>query len=119
MYFPEVFPLLIAILKVSLIVTNSMTERLAFTAGFQAVVEDEGKSLDPSPSSSANTLLWCLRTYLLMKHLSKNKMAADDECVTLRRRVTLAELAPGRLNKISQFIKYKFASLKDILKFSL
>ena len=29
-------------------------------------------------------------------------MAADDECVTLRKRVTLAELAPGRLNKMSQ-----------------
>ena len=47
------------------IVANSMTaERLAFRAGFEAVVEDEGKSLDPSPSS-LDTLLWCLRTYLL------------------------------------------------------
>ena len=48
---------------------NSMTaERLAFTAGFRAVLEDEGKSFDPSPSSS-DTLLWCLRTYLLTIHL--------------------------------------------------
>ena len=47
------------------IVANSMTaERLSFTAGFEAVVEDEGESLDPS-SSSSDTLLWCLRTYLL------------------------------------------------------
>ena len=47
------------------IVANCMTaERLSFTAGFEAVAEDEGKSLDPSPSSS-DTLLWCLRTYLL------------------------------------------------------
>ena len=40
-----------------MIVANSMTaEGLAFTARFEAMVEDEGKSLDPSPSSS-DTLL--------------------------------------------------------------
>ena len=49
----------------ALIVANTITaERLAFTAGFQAVLEDEGKSLGPSLGSS-DTLLWCLRTYLL------------------------------------------------------
>ena len=54
-------------LRVSLIVANTVTaERLAFTAGFEAVLEDEGRGLDPSLSSS-DTPLWCLRirTYLL------------------------------------------------------
>ena len=67
--------------RVSLIVANSVTaERLTFTGGFEVVLEDEGKSLDPSLSSS-DTLIWCLRTYLLTIQLKK-KMAADDEYVT-------------------------------------
>ena len=68
---------------------------------FQAVLEDEGKSLGPSLSSS-DTLLWCLRTYFT-DDTAKNNMAADDEFGDLLKRVTLAELAPGRLNEISQF----------------
>ena len=54
-------------LRVSLIIANTVAaERLAFTAGFEAVLEDEWRHLDPSLSSSA-TPLWCLRirTYLL------------------------------------------------------
>ena len=40
-------------LRDSFIVANTMTvERLAFTAGFEAVLDDEGKSLDPSVSNS-------------------------------------------------------------------
>ena len=48
-------------------------ERLAFTAGFEAVQQDEGKSLDPSVSSP-DTPLWCLRirTYLLKIRLKTN-----------------------------------------------
>ena len=48
-------------------------ELLTFTAGFEAVLDDEGKSLDPSVSSS-DTPLWCLRirTYLLKIQLKTN-----------------------------------------------
>ena len=43
MYFPEAF---LASLRVSLIVATTITaERRAFTAGFQAVLEDERKSM--------------------------------------------------------------------------
>ena len=73
----------LTILRVSLIVANIVNaERLAFTAGFEAVLEDEGRGLDPSLSSS-DTPLWCLRirTYF-SDDTAKNKMAADDEYVT-------------------------------------
>ena len=41
-------------------------------------------------------------SYLFTDDTSKRKMATDEES-DLRKRVTLAELAPGRLNEISQF----------------
>ena len=70
---------------------------MALTAGFEAVLDDEGKSLDASLSNSET-----LPSYVLTDNASKNKMAADDER-DLQARPLLAELAPGRLNRITQF----------------
>ena len=44
------------------------------------------------------TLYFGASSYIFTDDTSKNKMATDDKCVTLRKRVTLAELGPGRLN---------------------
>jgi len=47
------------------------SEQLALTAGFKAVLDDEGKSRDASLSNS-DTLPWYLRLYSLTIHLKQN-----------------------------------------------
>ena len=71
-------------LGVSLIVACGIAaKRLAFTAGFEAVVEDERTSLDAWRSNSDTLPLVSLRIFTYDK--SKNKMAADDEHVAYKR----------------------------------
>ena len=60
-------------LRVSLIVACGIAaERLAFTAGFEAVVEDEGTSLDASRSNSDTLPLVSLRLFTYDKSKSKH-----------------------------------------------
>ena len=60
---------------------------MALTAGFEAVLDDEGKSLDASLSNSET-----LPSYIFTDDASKNKMAADDEHVTYTRDPSRAPL---------------------------
>ena len=46
MYFPEAFPQHERLRGSLIVACGIAAERLAFTAGFEAVVEDEGTSLD-------------------------------------------------------------------------
>jgi len=63
-----------------LIITCSIAaEQLAFTAGFEAVLVDEGKSLDALLSNSDTLPLVPL--FIFTDDTSKNKMAAGDEHV--------------------------------------
>jgi len=58
-------------------------ERLAFTAGFEAVLENEGKSLDaPLINSDTQPLV---PSFIFTDDTSKDKMAADDKHVTYTR----------------------------------
>ena len=87
----DVLPLSIPLvsLKVSsiprlIVVANTITaERLAFTAVFQEVLEDEGKSLGLSLSSS-DTQSTLVPSYIFTVTiaLKTTEMAADDESVT-------------------------------------
>ena len=56
--------LILALIVANTLPTLSLLNDWHSQQAFQAVLEDEGKSLGPSLSSS-DTLLWCLRTYLL------------------------------------------------------
>ena len=79
MYFPEAFPQHAR--EFHLIAASGIAaERLTFTAGFEAVVEDERTSLDASRSNSDTLILVSLRLFTYDK--SKSKMAADDEHMT-------------------------------------
>ena len=60
-----------------IVVCGIASERLALTAGFKAVLDDEGKSLDASLSNSDTLSL--VPSFIFTDDTSKNKMAADDE----------------------------------------
>ena len=59
-------------------------ERLAFTAGSKAVLEDERTCLDALRTNIRTHYPWCL-SRIFTDDKYKNKMAADDEHITLTR----------------------------------
>ena len=79
-------------LRISLIVACGIaSERLALTARFEAVLDNEGKRLDASLSNSIR--------HSIFGYIWKQ----NGRRWWTYTRLTLAEFAPGRLNRISQF----------------